>query len=158
MVCGQWHVQSGRRRQLLMRTASLVWRSPRSLRLAIWFLFWLAVFSLLTRFSSVSGGMKLLSPRPRRPHSHPAIPPVTAALILDRLLSLDLWFIRPLCWKRAILLHRHLALEGVRTRIVFGVNRAGESILSGHAWLELDGHPFLEKSPPDYRVSFVFLE
>jgi len=78
------------------------------------------------------------------------------ARILDSVLATDFWFLTPTCWKRAPVLHRFLALEGIETRIVFGVRREGEDALSGHAWLEACGEPLLETSAPDYKVTFSF--
>jgi hypothetical protein len=78
------------------------------------------------------------------------------ARLLDSLLATDFWVFTPTCWKRAPVLHRYLALKGIETRILFGVRRDGEDALSGHAWLEAGGQPLLEKTPPDYKVTYSF--
>ena len=54
------------------------------------------------------------------------------------------------------MLHRYLALSGIDTRVLFGVRREGSDALSGHAWLEACGEPILEKTPPDYKVTYSF--
>jgi len=78
------------------------------------------------------------------------------ARLLDSVLAADFWVFTPTCWKRAPVLHRYLALCGIETRIRFGVRREGEDTLSGHAWLEACGEPILEKTPPDYKVTYSF--
>jgi hypothetical protein len=44
----------------------------------------------------------------------------------------------------------------MRTSIVFGVRKQNEGLLEGHAWLEAGHEPILEKSPPEYRVTYSF--
>src|SRR5918912_952739 len=80
------------------------------------------------------------------------------ARLLDSVLAADLWVFTPTCWKRAPVLHRYLALSGIPTRVLFGVRREGADALSGHAWLEAGGEPILEKTPPDYKVTYSFPE
>ncbi len=76
--------------------------------------------------------------------------------MLDQLLGLNFLAFTPTCWKRTIILHRFLAFQGITTRIVFGVKRDDANKLSGHAWLEYQGHPFLESQPPDFIPTFSF--
>jgi hypothetical protein len=80
------------------------------------------------------------------------------AQLVDLLLGIDLLCFTPTCWKRAPVLHRYLALNGIETRIVFGVRKAegAGSLLDGHAWLESGGRPLLEISPPRYTVTYAF--
>ena len=54
------------------------------------------------------------------------------------------------------MLYRYLALDGVRTRIVFGVSKRGDGLLDGHAWLEADGRPLLEAKNPEFTVTYSF--
>ena len=49
-----------------------------------------------------------------------------------------------------------VTVRGIETRVVFGVRREGEDALSGHAWLEAGGETILEKTAPDYRVTYSF--
>lgn len=61
------------------------------------------------------------------------------------LLLVDRWHL-PLddrCLPRTLSLYQCLRGEGLSVRMVFGV-RPGRSIEEGHAWLELDGVPYLE--------------
>lgn len=62
----------------------------------------------------------------------------------------------PKCWKRATVLHRFLALNGIATTIVFGVRKDADGELKGHAWLQTDGRPFLESEPPRYNITYTF--
>ena len=77
------------------------------------------------------------------------------ARAIDLLLSADVLHFKPICWKRAAVLHRYLSRDGLSTRIVFGVrNEAGK--VAGHAWLEAAGEPILESTPPEYVVTYSF--
>lgn len=78
------------------------------------------------------------------------------ARAIDLLLATDLMVFKPICWKRAAILHRYLALNGITSRIVFGVRKGSDGKVDGHAWLEADGKPLLESNPPDYNVTYVF--
>jgi hypothetical protein len=63
---------------------------------------------------------------------------------------------KPVCWKRAAVLHRYLSINGIATRIVFGVRNETGGNVSGHAWLEANGQPILEQTPPEYVVTYSF--
>jgi hypothetical protein len=77
------------------------------------------------------------------------------ARAIDLLLSADFLMFKPICWKRAAVLHRYLSRNGIQTRIIFGVrNESGE--VDGHAWLEANGQPILESTLPDYVVTYSF--
>ena len=80
----------------------------------------------------------------------------TLARKLDALLSIDLFCFRPSCWKRAAVLHRFLALNGVSTLIRFGVKADAPGDVTGHAWLESEGLPILEKEAPNFVVTYTF--
>jgi hypothetical protein len=88
-----------------------------------------------------------------RAHGGPPDAPLRLARSIDRVLGLDLLVFRPSCWRRALVLHRFLALHGVESRVNFGLKKtAGE--LQGHAWLERDGRPFLEADAGAYVITF----
>src|SRR2546423_3050695 len=78
------------------------------------------------------------------------------ARAIDLLLSADVFVFKPVCWKRAAVLHRYLSLNGSVTRIIFGVRNETDDKLSGHAWLEAHGVPILEQTPPQYIVTYSF--
>lgn len=75
---------------------------------------------------------------------------------IDQLLSIDMLIFRPVCWKRAAILHRYLTKSGIASRIVFGVRNGKGAGVSGHAWLEAEGSPILETEVPDYVVTYTF--
>ena len=78
------------------------------------------------------------------------------ARAIDLLLSVDFLIFTPICWKRAAVLHRYLSHSGIPTRIIFGVRNETSGKVAGHAWLEHDGKPILEKAPPEYVVTYSF--
>jgi hypothetical protein len=78
------------------------------------------------------------------------------ASAIDLLLSADVLMFKPICWKRAAVLHRYLLRNGIPTRIIFGVRNGADGHVDGHAWLEANGQPILEKTPPQYVVTYSF--
>lgn len=95
-----------------------------------------------------------LSTNVRSPKS-PAVA-TELATALDRILRIDWLCFKPICWKRAAVLHRYLALNGIQTQVVFGMRKDENGQLNGHAWLEADGKPILEKEPPNYTTTYSF--
>lgn len=140
------------------RAARFALHEPRSALLALRMAFWVAALSLMMKLTPIPRALKLVAPHRRATAGTEDVAgeQLRLARILDSVLALDFWFLTPTCWKRAPVLHRFLALEGIETRIVFGVRREGEDPLSGHAWLEAGGAPLLETSVPDYKVTFSF--
>lgn len=143
------------------RAARLVLSEPGSALLAARMGAWVVAVSLLMRVLPLPRTMRLVSPRRRRQARSPSDASERQerlARLLDSVLAADFWVFTPTCWKRAPVLHRYLALEGIETRVLFGVRReaGGGDALSGHAWLEAEGRPLLEKTPPDYKVTYSF--
>lgn len=145
------------------RAARLVLSEPGAALLAARMGAWVVAVSLLMRVLPLPRTMRLVSPRRRRQARSPSDASETQerlARLLDSVLAADFWVFTPTCWKRAPVLHRYLALEGIETRVLFGVRRGegggGGVALSGHAWLEAEGRPLLEKTPPDYKVTYSF--
>ena len=140
------------------RAARLVLCEPGSALLAARMGAWVAALSLLLKLLPLPRAMALVAPRRARRDLPPDAALVQARLarLLDSVLAADFWVFTPTCWKRAPVLHRYLALSGIDTRVLFGVRREGSDALSGHAWLEAGGRPILEKTPPDYKVTFSF--
>jgi Transglutaminase-like superfamily len=143
--------------RLPARAARLMLDKPGSALLALTMAWWVAALSLLVRLLPLPRALKLVAPRAlgARPQD-PAEVQERVARLLDSVLAADFLVFTPTCWKRAPVLHRYLALNGIETRVVFGVRREGEDALSGHAWLEAGGEPLLETTPPDYKVTFSF--
>jgi hypothetical protein len=143
--------------RLVHRALRKAFVKPREAALSARLALWVVLVSVLARATSLPRAQQLSSVRLRSRVS--ADPHGTAAHLagtLDALLGLDLFVFRPSCWKRSLVLHRFLALDGIESRINFGVQKhaAGEP-LQGHAWLEHDGQPFLEKTPGTYVVTFT---
>jgi hypothetical protein len=74
---------------------------------------------------------------------------------IDRVLGIDLFVFRRSCWKRAMVLHRFLALNGIESHINFGLQKGSAGNVSGHAWLEHQGQPLLEDDAASYAVTFT---
>ena len=147
------------------RAARLVLGEPGSALLAVRMGAWVLALSFLMRLMPLPRVMRLVAPRAmRRSGRQTASSAADAdavqarlARLLDSVLAANFWVFTPTCWKRAPILHRYLALQGIETRVLFGVRREGEGdALSGHAWLEAGGQPFLETTPPDYKVTYSF--
>jgi len=124
-----------------------------SARMAVW----VCVLSLAVKARPLPSALRMLSARTKPPTGR-SRQEIEEALVraVDPLLATGLLCFRPICWKRAAILHRYLALNGITTRIVFGMKKAADGTLTGHAWLEADGMPILESIAPDYTVTYTF--
>jgi hypothetical protein len=115
---------------------------------------WVILVSFLARRTSLRRVQRIAATRLR---SAAAGDPGAAARLagtIDSLLRLDIFVFRPSCWKRALVLHRFLLLNGIESRINFGLQRNRDGTVKGHAWLERDGRPFLEDASDGYVVTF----
>lgn len=143
--------------RLASRSARFVVREPGSALLVVRMAAWVAALSLLVKFLPLPRVMRLLTPRRRGlTVADPSATQERMARLLDALLGTDFWVFTPICWKRAPVLHRFLALRGIESRIVFGVRKEDEGVLAGHAWLEAGGRPLLEAVAPNYKETFSF--
>jgi Transglutaminase-like superfamily len=143
----------------LRRGVWLMLHKPREVWLLVRLSFWTMWVTLLMKRVSLPRLLAWLSPRHRKQSQPPSLAPQRAAYWLDRILNLNAWVFTPICWKRALVLHRILGCEGIQTDILFGVRKPSETSklpLDGHAWLECEGRPLLEKEPPDYVVTYRF--
>lgn len=144
------------------RAARFALSEPSSALLAARMAAWVVVLSLLVRLLPLPRALSLVEPRRSRLYARRASRDgrddvqERLARILDSLLAADLWVFTPTCWKRAPVLRRYLALSGIETRILFGLRRDGREATAGHAWLEADGVPLLESTPPDYKVTYSY--
>jgi hypothetical protein len=114
---------------------------------------WVVVLSIAARLLSLPRALVIVAGRPGR--SAPVTDPATQerlARSIDLLLSADVWMFKPICWKRAAVLHRYLS----QTRIIFGVRNDSSGNVTGHAWLEAEGRPILETTPPEYVATYKF--
>jgi len=115
---------------------------------------WVAVLSACARWYSLPRALEIVAGNQKR--SPEAINGEELARAIDLLLSADVLIFTPVCWKRAAVLHRYLSRNGTPTRIIFGVRNEIDGKFDGHAWLEQDGQPILEKNPPNYVVTYSF--
>jgi hypothetical protein len=115
---------------------------------------WVGVLSAVVKVVSLPRALRFVSSSPG-PSSSPDEQQELVSAI-DALLGLNLLFLKPICWKRAAILHRYLGLSGIATTINFGLRKGSTGPLAGHAWLEADGQPIFETEMPDYAVTYVF--
>ena len=118
---------------------------------------WVTVLSVSARWFSLPRALTIVAGNETRTtrSDDPAVQQRLARTI-DLLLSADVLHFKPICWKRAAVLHRYLSQNGVTTRIVFGVRNDPDGKVNGHAWLEAAGEPILESTPPEYVVTYRF--
>jgi len=142
---------------LMRRGAHFIGRKPGEAFLLLRMAVWVALLSFLIKFLPLPRVLSLIADtsRDRKPR-YPRLSEQRLAQLVDALLGMDVLCFTPTCWKRAPVLHRYLALHGIKTRIVFGVRKENETMLAGHAWLEADGRPLLEASPPQYTPTYSF--
>jgi hypothetical protein len=114
---------------------------------------WVVVLSIVARRSPLPRALEIVAGRQdREPVAVDPARQEKLARLIDLLLSADVWMFRPICWKRAAVLHRYLG----QTRIIFGVRNDPEGKVTGHAWLEVEGQPILEATPPEYVATYRF--
>lgn len=141
----------------LLMAARFILRTPREALLLLRMAWWVLLLSGLLRVQPLPRVLNLMTPRkPVRSAVDHFPSNERMAQLLDLLLRIDAFVFRPICWKRAAVLHRYLALKGIPTRIVFGVRKENQGVLEGHAWLELDDSPVFETSSPEYTVTYAF--
>jgi hypothetical protein len=143
---------------LLFLAVRFILRNPREALLMLRMAWWVFLLSALIRVQPLPRVLNLMTPRkPIRSTTADQFPSSERmAQMMDLLLRIDAFVFRPICWKRAAVLHRYLALKGIPTRIVFGVRKEDQGILQGHAWLEVNDRPVFEPSSPDYTVTYAF--
>ena len=119
--------------------------------------FWITVFSVAVRLAPLPRALQLISTSLRKRSDEPQ-KSVQDRLgqTIDRVLATRLLTLRPVCWKRAAILHRYLSLNGIATRVVFGLSNGTDGVVSGHAWLEANGIPILEFEVPEYTRTYCF--
>ena len=141
---------------MLLRALQLTTRAPARAWLLTRMGGWIVILSVLARLLPLSRALEIVSTEVRGKSAKVDVDPVQLSTAIDALLEADFFVFKPSCWKRATVLHRYLALAGMATTIRFGVRKEVDSELKGHAWLELNGKPILESSPPVYTVTYSF--
>src|SRR5829696_2854788 len=117
---------------------------------------WVAVLSVSARCYSLPRALQIVAGTETGKPSPHATNEDELARAIDLLLSTNIFIFKPICWKRAAVLHRYLSRSGITTRIIFGVRNETGGKVTGHAWLEANGQPILESAPPDYVVTYSF--
>jgi hypothetical protein len=130
---------------------------PRAALLLCRMAWWVTVLSVAARCCSLPRALAIVAGKATN-ETRPAdvTVPERLARSIDLLLSADVFLFKPICWKRAAVLHRYLSRHGIATRIIFGVRNEAGGKVAGHAWLEAEGEPILESAPPEYVVTYRF--
>jgi hypothetical protein len=131
-------------------------RQPAEAWLLCRMAWWVAVLSVAARFYSLPQALQIVAGTEKRNVRLGRANEEELARAIDLLLSADVFVFKPVCWKRAAVLRRYLLRSGIPTRIVFGVRNDSGGKVDGHAWLEAEGRPILENSPPEYVVTYSF--
>jgi hypothetical protein len=123
------------------------------LRMALW----VGLLSVLVKLRPLPRALELVAAKSKGRATKPSEETMNElARAMDSLLRAELFVFKPSCWKRAAVLHRYLTLNGISSRIVFGVRRGPKGEVDGHAWLESNGEPILEATAPNYKVTYAF--
>lgn len=138
---------------MVLLALRLLRRNPGRAWLITRMAWWVVVLAVLARVLSLPRALHIVSTKVRAQTDH--ADPEQLATAIDALLETNFLVFKPICWKRAAVLHRYFALGGTATTIRFGV-RKDDGELKGHAWLELDGQPILETSRPVYTITYSF--
>ena len=128
--------------------------SPREAWLLMRMAWWVAVLSVAARLYSLPRALQIVAGNGKATRAEANETELARAI--DLLLASDFLIFTPVCWKRAAVLHRYLSRSGIPTRIMFGVRNESGGDVEGHAWLEREGRPILESSPPEYVVTYSF--
>jgi hypothetical protein len=142
--------------RLAVRAGGVTLRDPRRAWLMTRMTVMYFAVTALAGFLPMTRAFELVSPSrlgPRRSRREAA----SVVNAMDTVLTAGIPFMRPRCWRRAAVLHRYLALEGVDTQIVFGAITERSQLKEAHAWLEREGLPYAEKAPvSQYRRVHTF--
>lgn len=141
---------------MILKALRLAKREPSRAWLMARMATWVVVLSALAKVCSLPRALRMVSAKPQSRPGLPKCDPEVLATAIDAVLGANVFVFKSSCWKRATVLHRYLSLRGVPTSIVFGLRKEPAGALKGHAWLELEGRPILESSPPSYRVTYTY--
>jgi len=141
---------------LFHKAAGLFLSRPRRALLLLRMAGWVAILSFVVKAFSLPRALRIVSTSPARRSQSGDEERQELVSAIDALLRLNVLFLKPVCWKRAAILHRYLGLYGVTTTINFGVRRGSAGPITGHAWLEAEGRPIFETETPDYAVTYIF--
>ena len=129
--------------------------NPRDAALTARMALWVLLISVLAKLTTLARAQQVASFKIRSaPAAHTSETPTNLGRMIDSLLGIDLFVFRRSCWKRALVLHRYLALNGIESQIRFGLRKGFDGKVIGHAWLERRGQPLLEDNALNYVVTF----
>src|SRR6185295_19457744 len=113
--------------RLFSRGARKIVTRPDEAWLMLRMAWWVAVLSAMAHAYSLPRALEILAGKQKR--SGEALNREELARAIDLLLSADVFVFKPICWKRAAVLHRYLSRSGIATRIIFGVrNETGGKV------------------------------
>ncbi|HXM36482.1 MAG TPA: lasso peptide biosynthesis B2 protein [Pyrinomonadaceae bacterium] len=116
---------------------------------------WVVLISVLAELTSLSRAQRIAAFKVRSTSvENGSETPAKLGQTIDSLLGINLFVFRRSCWKRAMVLHRYLALNGIESQIKFGLRKESNGKVDGHAWLEHHGQPLLEDNAANYVVTF----
>ena len=138
-----------------LRAVQLIVLRPRRAWLMARVALWTVVLSTTVRFCALPTVLNLLTVQPAGKSGASFDQPEIVSAV-DAVLGVNFLVFKPICWKRASLLHRFLGQRGCDTTIVFGVRKDSAGELAGHAWLENGGKALLESEEPNYTVTYRF--
>lgn len=140
---------------VLVRAGRQAVTDPANTLLSARMALWILVISVLAEITSLTRTQKIASFKIRSVSAeNDSETPAKLARLIDSLLRIDLFVFRRSCWKRALVLHRYLALNGIESQILFGLRKEADGKVDGHAWLERRGQPLLEDNALNYIVTF----
>ena len=143
--------------QFIFRAGRKLVSQPGEALLLCRMAWWVSVLSVAARCFSLPRALAIVAgSKTSTARADDAETQKRLAQAIDLLLSADVLHLKPICWKRAAVLHRYLLRNGIRTRIIFGVRNEAGGKVAGHAWLEAEGEPILENTPPEYVVTYRF--
>ena len=142
--------------RLFPSAARLFLSRPRRALLLARMAAWVAVLSFIVKLFSLPRALRIVSTSSAHRTLINSDEQRDLVSAIDAVLGLNVFCFKPICWKRAAILHRYLGLNGITTTINFGLRKGPAGSLTGHAWLEVDGQPIFETETPDYAVTYVF--
>ena len=142
--------------RVIPRALRLIATRPGRAILVLRMAFWVTILSIAVRWYSLPRALSMVAAPGASKFSQDEAEAEELATAIDALLGLNVLAFKPVCWKRAAILHRYLNLRGRATLINFGVRRGVDGKLDGHAWVEADGKPIQEGQILDYTVTYVF--
>src|SRR6266436_595544 len=128
---------------MIWRAARMLFRKPAAALLLYRMAGWVFAVTIMLRFMPIPRVLAVVRPSMKDRADPVDSQTVQARLgrLMDLLLGQEFLSLTTTCWKRAIVLHRFLGLEGIDSRVLFGVRKSVDGQLVGHAWLERDGIP-----------------